>query len=69
MLVGEMCNRRNFYVHIQPQLRPHNKELKGEITEESKFFSSDDTINLSLEYMNPLGEDEYYFMVKYQLFF
>lgn len=61
----EMCNRRNFYLHVHPQLRPHSKELKGEISEESNFFSSDDTVNLSLEYMNSLRDDNYFFMVRY----
>lgn len=65
LTIEEMCNRRNFYVPIHPNLRPSDSELRGEITESSTFFSFSDTIQLSLEYMNYLDDQNYFFVVSY----
>lgn len=58
-----MCNRRNFYAQVHPSVQPTNPESKGEITESSSFFSFSDTISLSLEYINYLGDQNYFIVV------
>lgn len=63
-----MRNRRNFYVQVNPQLHPACSESKGEITESSNFFSTDDLINLSLEYVNSINEKNFFCVVsKFQV--
>lgn len=58
-----MCNRRTFYSNVHPQQHPENPELRGEITEASDFYTVDDTISLSLEYINFLGDQNYFYVV------
>lgn len=65
-IAEEMRNRRNFYVQVNPQQHPACSESKGEITESSNFFSLDDLINLSLEYVNSINDKNLFSVVRLQ---
>ncbi|XP_065226670.1 polycomb group protein Psc-like [Planococcus citri] len=62
LYANEMCNRRKFYSNVHPQQKPDNPELRGEITEASEFITFNDTISLSLEYINFLGDQNYFYV-------
>ena len=63
LVAEEMRNRRNYYINVHPSLHPVNVEQKGEITETSNFFSSSNTIDFTLEYVNYEKDQQYYYVV------